>query len=405
MKMYNYEFYHCKEVAFLVSLLRPHCSNDIVKSHHSSVVSGEETFWSQFDEAVGCATTALDSLFDSAISVTPENVDSKSSKRLARVTTKANTYQHKKKLASKQHQDMFSDTPTTSVPVPHLDENERSPDDVAGKETKTRTKSDLSEGLQKAKISKKRKSSSDQDTVKVQESEDLADKQSPPDIPKKHICEFCRNEYKSAAALKKHDCKAIICLYCHDKVYEDVDLLVEHVNDEHHACNVEDCDYYCDSANGLKYHFVNEHDTMPKYPCGKCGRVMKSNQTLANHVKKCKAVKKEATYFCEYCEELFPNSDQKNEHEVLCTQNPKRQHPCKLCGEIFNGLDALKNHLCNDHGEDFALCQFCHKGFKTAEALKCHQKQCPAKTEVVDKDKTVRDKRKTRSSGSVAADK
>lgn len=340
------------------------------------IISAEETFWTQFDEAVGCQHNGLDVVFDAL-----EN-GSLLSKRSSRAKPSTIAYEHKKKLAVKKDSKEEDDFTTVSDTGHSDKETEHFSQDSTGK-VKTR----------KAKTAV---------VTKIEKSEPIVDEDNVPQKLKSkgsvtHVCEFCASKYRSLAALKKHDCPAIICTYCRDKVYDDVDLLVEHVNAVHHACNEASCDYYCDSANGLKYHFTNDHNKMPKYPCSKCDRVFKSNITLANHVPKCKSVKSETTHFCQFCEELFASKADKDEHECSCSQKPHTETHCKLCGKVCSDLETLKQHLCNDHGQGFALCQFCHKGFKTADALQVHQNKCNESSSK--EQESMSQKRKTRSSG------
>lgn len=209
-------------------------------------------------------------------------------------------------------------------------------------------------------------------------------------------CNRCNEEFSSGRKLtdhaKSHEDSRLLCGYCKDLAFESFSSLVSHVENEHFVCHVGNCYIYISTANGLKYHSTHVHESLPNFKCAKCDRTFKTLQPKNKHERGCDAVKADddttviseemstsvnkEEAVCSFCGEACKDELAKCSHEIWCDKNENKVMVCKLCDKLFKGKEKLKYHLTKGHNQGNFLCNFCHKGFQTLDALKEHYEKC-----------------------------
>ncbi|XP_071445684.1 zinc finger protein OZF-like [Hetaerina americana] len=145
------------------------------------------------------------------------------------------------------------------------------------------------------------------------------------------------NAGENASATQPNVCK--IC----NKVFEQKDLLKDHVMHVH-------------------------HNKVMQFKCDVCLEVFKRKEHLKSHIKLVHALKKK--HQCEFCSKNFPYLSKLKIH--MSTHTGERPFQCALCLKGFAGKIHLQRHILTHTGEKPHMCEICSKGFALNSSLKRH---------------------------------
>ena len=133
------------------------------------------------------------------------------------------------------------------------------------------------------------------------------------------------------------------------------------------------CDFSTHRANTMKVHMERHY---VKLVCSYCGKILKSEITLREHIKLWhEEFSTEQNHVCQQC-------DFKTHHEVLLKRHiyhrHERKQKCEHCGKLFTCLSQMYCHIdCVHRDLDIPkehVCDFCAKPFIYAYSLDQHRK-------------------------------
>ena len=77
---------------------------------------------------------------------------------------------------------------------------------------------------------------------------------------------------------------------------------------------------------------------------------------------------------CETCHEVFDNLNELKKH--ICQQRIKNEKTCKICNQDFESVRSLRKHKKNEHkNEEIFECEFCDDFFEDKQNLKIHYEE------------------------------
>ena len=142
-------------------------------------------------------------------------------------------------------------------------------------------------------------------------------------------------------------------------------------------CEVNNCDYFFFSQNGLRNHAKGVHPT--ELSCGICSSISLTPKCLAIHVSK---HSENSKLDCPSCFKAFTRVHDRDKHfTYTCPKNHDRHMFCKHCKEECTGAEAsLAEHLRKEHNlVGIFLCLNCHTLYATERKLDRHHEHCTKK--------------------------
>ena len=137
------------------------------------------------------------------------------------------------------------------------------------------------------------------------------------------------------------------CDYC-SKVYNDLEQLKQHTNDNHGK--EFDNDKYLNNIKNIKSGKNSE-----QYPCDNCNKIFNNLNTLIQHnniehnINKDDDLNKLNSNKDEDLNKLNSNEDEKNIPNSKYGLN--NIYPCEYCNKVYNNFNTLTNHIKNEHGK------------------------------------------------------
>ncbi|XP_063836960.1 zinc finger protein draculin-like isoform X8 [Ostrinia nubilalis] len=176
-----------------------------------------------------------------------------------------------------------------------------------------------------------------------------------------------------------------ICVLCETK-FEQFELLNRHINKHYTKFICDQCGAGFASEARLRRH-VESHK-VGAYPCEECGKVFGKITTKQVHIQTVHLNAKKNK--CMYCEELFKNYYQKQQHLLDAHGIKMRIFKCSLCPKIFSRSGSLRCHERYNHikAQVFA-CELCeyqsHDKGTLRRHMICHSDEKKYKCEVCEK--------------------
>ena len=163
------------------------------------------------------------------------------------------------------------------------------------------------------------------------------------------------------------------CELCYKIFANDARLkkhMAVHEGDSNKPLSCDDCGKRFLTNSALAGHIkIHAHpDTL--YDCPMCGQEFEQVSSLKEHVYD---HKENGVFTCQHCEKTFSEYPQIRKH--IRAFHAEKRFPCTICDKSFTGKDKLKVHMVR-HSEqkDFA-CQECDKQFKRKDKLREHEKR------------------------------
>lgn len=178
----------------------------------------------------------------------------------------------------------------------------------------------------------------------------------------KFECEICHKNFKKKVVLKNHLAthskeKKYYCKHC-VKSFRTLDALQKHQKRKSHF---EKAKIVIPES---KYEKVYED----KLICESCGKQYKTQRELTWHLRVHKSI-----YECHECGKTFTLKVNLTKHIRL--HRNKVCVVCELCGNTFNQLSALNEHILMKHSDvRNAECEICKKKFKRKSELNRHMR-------------------------------
>lgn len=222
---------------------------------------------------------------------------------------------------------------------------------------------------------------------------------------RKHTGDFtclqCHKVFARKESMLKHHCPGLIgegeftCTEC-CKTYTSRDILLNHCCTKNPVSERYACEICHKTFTKLKY--LDKHIPVHTgvFSCPICGKWLRSNDSLINHMRICGQVKEleaNGTATCPHCKEEF--NDLKvfrrhifdHTHMFACENcgarfrnklslglhvcNAERCITCDECGKEFNSIASLNRHRVS-HGEPEYHCENCGRSYHRKEALLKH---------------------------------
>ena len=122
---------------------------------------------------------------------------------------------------------------------------------------------------------------------------------------------------------------------------------------------------HCKAAHGMQVWLMTT--------CSVCGKVLRSNSSLVNHMK----THSEPKYECSWCCKRFTFKCGLDRHLETHTgiRKNKRIYVCEDCGKEFTSASTFSGHKFV-HGPRIFKCEICSKQFKAYNTWKIHSKRC-----------------------------
>ena len=176
-------------------------------------------------------------------------------------------------------------------------------------------------------------------------------------------CPICLKTFANANSRAKHlkQCSlTIVCIVC-DKMFETVELLEDHRNQEHNEEQIQKASRECE-VDSLHY-------------CDACGLYIAGITQMESHMLKIHNM--EGVFRCKKCLKCFLADDALQQHMSLCSVDKVRKLTdggrCIICSVALTGTNEIMKHMRNVHKEYRPyFCQQCPKSFLTKKELEYH---------------------------------
>ena len=187
---------------------------------------------------------------------------------------------------------------------------------------------------------------------------------------------------QAESKLENHE-KTLQCRLC-SKGFTTTTQKIFHEKYEH-ICDY--CEKTFENAADKKLHLVQNHNMEEINKCSFCSRQFSTA--------KGKTIHERYEHICEFCEQLFENTEDKKLHkldihsegEYLCrfcschlptefmkALHEKNVHRCDTCKKTFENAQAKKLHKCDNHGTEENKCRFCSRYFTKVKGKLGHEK-------------------------------
>ena len=180
----------------------------------------------------------------------------------------------------------------------------------------------------------------------------------------KFPCSYCEKRFRQKIQVKRHEAQVhsdvmpFECNRCDRKFKSEFSWKRHQDNDEVHkklenytpflSCEVCGKQFERRRKWCLDQHMLT-HETTNKFPCDICGKYLKSNTYLIQHMKACSGIKDNE---CAFCGKKFAKKTVLANHERLHTG--ERPYSCRICNENFRTHHDYSLHGRNVHGSTSA---------------------------------------------------
>lgn len=193
--------------------------------------------------------------------------------------------------------------------------------------------------------------------------------------PGRFWCSFCKFECEDNNQMRRH-----LTADDHQEVVLAINRSVPIIIRKRTIIKCEKCDNDFQYNIELYHHSLRCTGAVPigtasneyqsKYRCSVCQLVVKSRVALQRHQVR-KHGKK--TYFCSPCDLSFERAEQASKHRITAEhkiqsarirlQTTKLKRKCKFCQDVFDDLLKLKEHVRQQHLEEFSRYVYKHSKF------------------------------------------
>ena len=203
-------------------------------------------------------------------------------------------------------------------------------------------------------------------------------------------CSICRMSFKNMSALKRHmathritmankkrsttkrEKKPFVCSDCGRVVKSEQTLknhVMIHTGERPFPCRVAGCNKRFTQHGTRCFHERTHCDEKP-YMCAVCGRRFKHPSCVHLHMSIHTGHK---PHQCDSCPMTFRRACDLQKHSHVHTS--ERPYPCQTCQKSFKTKTMLNRHILALHSDEIPWrCSICDKGFKTASNLHIHMR-------------------------------
>ncbi len=163
------------------------------------------------------------------------------------------------------------------------------------------------------------------------------------------------------------------CELCYKIFANDARLkkhMAVHEGDSNKPLSCDDCGKRFLTNSALAGHVkIHAHpDTL--YDCPMCGQEFEQVSSLKEHVYD---HKENGVFTCQHCEKTFTEYPQIRKH--IRAFHAEKRFPCTICDKSFTGKDKLKVHMVRHSEQKDFSCTECGKQFKRKDKLREHVKR------------------------------
>ena len=115
-----------------------------------------------------------------------------------------------------------------------------------------------------------------------------------------------------------------------------------------------------------------QKDLTSGYICPACGEGFNKMFLLDEHIA---GHKGQQLYQCQKCDKKFAHRSNLFRHNKLCGSSAR--FPCPVCNMSFSRKDTVKNHLESVHNKPKYECAICHGTFSSKVDFQHHKMNCP----------------------------
>uniref|UniRef100_T1JP49 Uncharacterized protein n=1 Tax=Strigamia maritima TaxID=126957 RepID=T1JP49_STRMM len=218
------------------------------------------------------------------------------------------------------------------------------------------------------------------------------------DTTSEFLCSYCNKSFARDYLLRRHLSKhtgEFGCELC-GKNYSSKDALMDHSCPNYPDMERYTCEICHKTFTKLKY--LDKHIPVHTgiFSCAICGKWLRSNDSLINHMRICGLVKElqaNGTAICPHCKQEFDDLKTfrrhmyDHTHMFACEScnarfrnklslsvhvcDTERAMTCDECGKDFNSIASLNRHR-STHGEPQFSCDICGRSYYREEALLKH---------------------------------
>ncbi|KAK4037765.1 zinc finger protein 2 isoform X2 [Daphnia magna] len=148
-----------------------------------------------------------------------------------------------------------------------------------------------------------------------------------------------------------------------------------HSNKRPHECDV--CGKTFKRATTVRVHKRTVHGSKDEqflFTCELCGKRFKTNFELKKHLDKHPSEDNPLPYQCKYCDSRFPDKAQQITHSNTLHAN-EGEYVCHICGKKVKTETALENHVKSHSGIRDLKCHICDAAFASRYTLNAHVKR------------------------------
>ena len=163
------------------------------------------------------------------------------------------------------------------------------------------------------------------------------------------------------------------CELCYKTFANDARLkkhMAVHEGDSNKPLSCDDCGKRFLTNSALAGHVkIHAHpDTL--YDCPMCGQEFEQVSSLKDHVYD---HKENGVFTCQHCDKTFSEYPQIRKH--IRAFHAEKRFPCTICDKSFTGKDKLKVHMVRHSEQKDFSCTECEKQFKRKDKLREHEKR------------------------------
>ena len=175
-----------------------------------------------------------------------------------------------------------------------------------------------------------------------------------------YTCNHCNASFKGKIELNNHlrsqhqiihrfqKSKRIFqCKNCRFKSFESADELENHMKTCQKKFQCKTCGKKFPVAIKLRQHEMIHTGEKP-FPCKECPKRFRNKQDLQKHIRTHSG---ERPFPCRTCKRSFSCQSSRRKHEKQHEDGPEqnRDFACSVCGDTFEALKSLRNHLARTH--------------------------------------------------------
>ncbi|XP_026749285.1 zinc finger and BTB domain-containing protein 17-like isoform X3 [Galleria mellonella] len=171
--------------------------------------------------------------------------------------------------------------------------------------------------------------------------------------------------YRECIADYKVDASPYTCHLC-KREFHVFRTLTTHLNEHYANCICDVCGKSFLNSKRLKVH-KRTHES-GQYPCGECGKILKTKTSKANHMESAHSKRQ---LKCQICFKPMKHYNDRIKH-MSEAHNITHKFLCPFCGREYNIKHYLATHIRQTHGHKNKKCVECGMAFITNHGLKKH---------------------------------